>query len=403
MHHPAIAGAHLEIDAGEDVRFVDVHVGIAQRHQHAALARPRVARARSGASGTRCCSCCSSSRACAARIAPLRFTAPCSSSSRCVIESGTSSRRCVANTQGIDERAVPLQPVQETRVVARIEPVGDFVEQQQLRPAGERARDEHQAPFAIRKREEAALGERADAEAPRTARRRGCLRRRQRAHRNVGALHAGARRLRARGNSIRSVRSGPGARRRRRRSLRSTPAGVSKVSPRQSIAAQLAARGFRPHAARDQLEQLRLAGAVAADQQPALPGLDAPVHVAQHRALAAIEIDAPERDGKMELCCARAGRHAGAGAYRRTTGGARRFRNVAMRLIAWAGARRARRPAGRPARTAFRSPPRARCRTAARCRPARSRSSGRRRSGSSVRSTRCRSKAMRAGPVARVA
>ena len=36
MHHPAFSGAHFEIHAAQDVRFIDVHVGVAQRHQHAA-------------------------------------------------------------------------------------------------------------------------------------------------------------------------------------------------------------------------------------------------------------------------------------------------------------------------------------------------------------------------------
>ena len=81
--------------------------------------------------------------------------------------------------------------------------------------------------------------------------------------------------------------------------------GHVEVLAAPAIAAQLVARGFGPHAAGEQLEQLRLAGAIAADEQPALSGLDAPVHIAQHRALAAIEVDAPEREGRDE-CAARA-------------------------------------------------------------------------------------------------
>jgi hypothetical protein len=75
------------------------------------------------------------------------------------------------------------------------------------------------------------------------------------------------------------------------------------------------------HTARKRLQQLRLAGAIAADQQPALPGLDAPVHVARHRALAAIEIDAPERDGERCIFCSGA---TSARNYRRMGAGARR-------------------------------------------------------------------------------
>jgi hypothetical protein len=44
-------------------------------------------------------------------------------------------------------------------VIARVQPVGDFVEQQQPRPAGKRACNQHQAALAIGKSEETALGE----------------------------------------------------------------------------------------------------------------------------------------------------------------------------------------------------------------------------------------------------
>ena len=50
--------------------------------------------------------------------------------------------------------------------MAGIEAIGDLVEQQQSRPAGERARDQHQAALAIRQGEEAALRERADSQPP---------------------------------------------------------------------------------------------------------------------------------------------------------------------------------------------------------------------------------------------
>ena len=77
--------------------------------------------------------------------------------------------------------------------------------------------------------------------------------------------------------------------------------GRVEILAAPAVTSQLAARGLGPHAAREQLEQLRLARPVAADQQPALAWLDSPVDIAQHRALAAIEIDAPQRDGKSEL------------------------------------------------------------------------------------------------------
>ena len=59
-----------------------------------------------------------------------------------------------------------VEPGEEARVVARIEPIGHFIEQQQLRPAGECARDEHEPAFAIRKSEKTPLRERADLEPP---------------------------------------------------------------------------------------------------------------------------------------------------------------------------------------------------------------------------------------------
>jgi hypothetical protein len=43
---------------------------------------------------------------------------------------------------------------------------------------------------------------------------------------------------------------------------------------------------------------LRLASAIAADQQPALRRLNPPVHATQDRAFATVEIDTPERDGE---------------------------------------------------------------------------------------------------------
>ena len=208
-----------------------MHVGIAQSHQHAAAARPR-ARTRVLRERNACASCCSNARALPARIAPLRFTPPCSSSSRWVIESGTSG--AVRGEHPGHRRARrAIQPAQEPRVIARVEAIGDFVEQQQFRPAGECARDEHQAALAIRKREEAALGELADVEAAQQRAPRVVFGGRELAHREYPCAARRCRPLRARGNSSRSVRSGPGARRRRRRFLRATPAGMSKFSPRQ--------------------------------------------------------------------------------------------------------------------------------------------------------------------------
>src|SRR4051812_48057105 len=49
--------------------------------------------------------------------------------------------------------------------------------------------------------------------------------------------------------------------------------------------------GLGPYRTRYQLQELRLARAVASHQQPALSRQDAPRHIAQYRAAAAIEID----------------------------------------------------------------------------------------------------------------
>jgi hypothetical protein len=65
-----------------------------------------------------------------------------------------------------------------------------------------------------------------------------------------------------------------------------------------AVSPKLAASGFRPHAAGHHFQQLRLACAIAAHEQPALAGLNAKTDVAQNRALTAIEIDALERDGE---------------------------------------------------------------------------------------------------------
>ena len=157
----------------------------------AAAARLRAARAGMRRE-KRARSWCSSSRAAPARIAPLRFTRPLLELEQVRhrirdIVRGDASRTPRASTSAPWSRAR-----HEARVVARVEAVGDFVEQQQVRPARQRARDEHQPPLAIRKREEAALGERADAE-PLEQRRDALLfGGAQRPHRDVGAMHSRA-------------------------------------------------------------------------------------------------------------------------------------------------------------------------------------------------------------------
>ena len=177
-------------------------------------------------------------------------------------------------------------------MVARVEAIGDFVEQQQFRSAGQRARDEHQAAFAVGQREKTSLGERPDAEPPEQRRDATLFGGRERAHRNVGALHAGADHL-VRPEipvvvfvAVLAFRADVGD------FVGDAGRRVEGLRHASGSDAVLVRVGLRPHAAREQLQQLRLAGAIAADQQPALPGPDAPGHVAQHRALAAIEIDA---------------------------------------------------------------------------------------------------------------
>jgi hypothetical protein len=82
----------------------------------------------------------------------------------------------------------------------------------------------------------------------------------------------------------------------------------------QAIAAQPARCRPGPHRTRNELQELGLAGAIAADQQPALSGPYLPANIAQHGATAAIQVDTAERDGKMGFGVAGA-RHAGAAAY----------------------------------------------------------------------------------------
>ncbi len=102
-------------------------------------------------------------------------------------------------------------------MVARVEAIGDFVEQQQFRAARQCARDEHEAAFAVGQGEKASLGERTDVETLEQRRDATLFGGPELAHRDVGALHAGADHVAAPGNSSRSARSGPGVPRRRRR------------------------------------------------------------------------------------------------------------------------------------------------------------------------------------------
>ena len=199
---------------------------------------------------------------------------------------------------GHRERGGAIEPAQKTRVIARIEAVGDFIEQQQLRPAGERPRDEHQAALAVRQREKAALGERVDVRVASSSAPTRPVPRASSSRIGISVRCTPVPTTLARAEvpvvvfvAVLALGTDVG-------DLVGDAGGRVEGFALPAVTAQLAACGFGPHAARDQFEQLGLAGAVAADQQPALPGLNAPVHVAQHRALAAIEIDAPERDGK---------------------------------------------------------------------------------------------------------
>ena len=65
-----------------------------------------------------------------------------------------------------------------------------------------------------------------------------------------------------------------------------------------SIDAPLATGGCRPHIGGKQFEQLRLAGAVLADERPALAGVQLQVDVAQRPFLAAPHADGVQRDAQ---------------------------------------------------------------------------------------------------------
>ena len=268
----------------QDVRLVDVHVRRSQRDQHAGAAARAVARARAAPrenARASCCSSCARLRRRASRRCD--FTAPRSSSSRCVIDIG----HVVATMRGEHPRHRRARGARE--------------------PSAGNARDcAHRGRWRLRRAAAASAGWRARARsAPGAARRTTSVRKRRSRERcDVEPRNSAATRASSAGVSARigmSVRCTPGADDFARaeiplvvfvailplgadvRDFLADARGRVEGFAAQAIATQLAIGGLRPHGARDELEQLRLAGAVAADQQPALPGLDAPRNVAQHR------------------------------------------------------------------------------------------------------------------------
>ena len=145
----------------ENVRLVDVNVGVTQRHQRRGVCA--AGGARRACAGMKC------TRVLLQQLARLFRAHPAALLHDALLELEQVSHRVGhvfppmrGEHPGHRRARGAVQPRQEARVVARIEPVGHFIEQQQFRPAGERAGDEHQPPLAIRKREETPFRERTD-------------------------------------------------------------------------------------------------------------------------------------------------------------------------------------------------------------------------------------------------
>src|SRR5688572_11025423 len=106
--------------------------------------------------------------------------------------------------------------------------------------------------------------------------------RRELAHRNVGALYAGAHDLtRAKIPfvmlvTILAFRADVG-------NFVAHAGGHVEILATPSVSSQLLARGLRPHTAGEQLQLLGFARSAACDEHPALLWLDTQVHTAQDR------------------------------------------------------------------------------------------------------------------------
>ena len=191
-----------------------------------------------------------------------------------------------------------LEPRAHARAIHGVEASEELVEQQQARPRGERARDQHEATFAEGQREETPAREALDREIrQRPAHGAACLRV-GRIEQDVGAEMPGCddaldRRVPAVAVvAVLALRTEIGHL--GKRILR----GVLPLAA-EPVAAPLAARRFRPDRACHELEQLRLARTVGAEEQPALARRDLPPDVAQHGAAATVEVDVRELDREM--------------------------------------------------------------------------------------------------------
>ena len=177
MYHPTIALRYLDIEIAQDARLIEINTGRTQGHQHAPLATRQFARRIS--TDVKC-----------VRVLPQQFTG--ARRSQRAATSNFALLECQQVRHDIRDILPPMgsenpwhartrgasQPLEKTRMIARVEPIGDLVEQQKLRPAGERPRDQYEPP----------LGERGDIELPEQTIDPATLGRRQCAHRNVGAL-----------------------------------------------------------------------------------------------------------------------------------------------------------------------------------------------------------------------
>ena len=128
MHHPAVAGAHLDVDVGEDSCFVHVYRGVTQRHDDAALSRPATL---ARLPGMKC------TRVLLQQLARLFRSHPAALLHDALLElqqMSHRSRHIFLPMRGEHPRhrraRGAVEPCQEACVVACIEPVGHFVEEQ---------------------------------------------------------------------------------------------------------------------------------------------------------------------------------------------------------------------------------------------------------------------------------
>src|ERR1700722_12508209 len=178
--------------------------------------------------------------------------------------------------------AEPLQAVRRALAIEWIEAAEQFIEQQQFRSPGERTRQQDQAALPIRQRQETTARERSDAQLRKHARATGSILGTERRERNIGAMQAGRDDLLDAKIpvvmlvAILPLRPQVG-------DLVLDAIGIIKDLAAVAIPSAGAVSGGRPDVAGQQLEQLRLARAVRAAEQPALSRPNAPIDSAQYR------------------------------------------------------------------------------------------------------------------------